>query len=408
MSTEEVEAKGKKFSSVKIVAVERQNLLKEVESRKSASRTSDQSLLRASILKNNTNTFEGRLIDTCYRSCGYAIGFSKPTRPHFVHKLSSAYAKTLVSMASSIFYMPFTCLLKVVLVSYLTDLIYMVLEFRSNIILQHYKMAMNSEKLDALFWQPYEDVNLPVSPSAVQPMKCLLFHNIQSKLSEMINDINLNLHAPRERFTPRRLASAYHQYQMWYSELPKMFQLQNTAMPHVIVLHMCYHHLFRPFMKLDLSDIGLYPRELLTYCATEISKLMNALRAMYGLRRTSLAVSSILLSASTVHLMNLPSQGAAVQLTQAMQDLDKIYGPTTVYDWVDRLYQIKNGLVIWGWALGNIFHNHDLRDIRRSALHRQREQAKKDNKPIAGIQKLYMMPKNGLPHYILFPHYLCE
>ncbi|KAG9856957.1 3-oxo-5-alpha-steroid 4-dehydrogenase, partial [Aureobasidium melanogenum] len=328
---------------------------------------------------------------------------------------------------------------------------------------------------------------------------------------------------PEERFTPRRLASAYHQYQMWYSELPKMFQLQNTAMPHVIVLHMCYHHLFRPFMKLDLSDIGLYPRELLTYCATEISKLMNALRAMYGLRRTSLAVSSILLSASTVHLMNLPSQGAAVQLTQAMQDLDKMsvnhryasccleainrlanqwgirlpeatanlapfpspkpdqampnmslfftqatlsnespeshvtppaqslrhdscsifepslaahnmpilptnsqsslgvasqhsmhstplasYGPTTVYDWVDRLYQIKNGLVIWGWALGNIFHNHDLRDIRRSALHRQREQAKKDNKPIAGIQKLYMMPKNGLPHYILFPHYLCE
>ncbi|KEQ57679.1 uncharacterized protein M437DRAFT_79547 [Aureobasidium melanogenum CBS 110374] len=188
--------------------------------------------------------------------------------------------------------------------------------------------AMNSEKLDALFWQPYEDVNLPVSPSAVQPMKCLLFHNIQSKLSEMINDINLNLHAPRERFTPRRLASAYHQYQMWYSELPKMFQLQNTAMPHVIVLHMYYHqcvlHLFRPFMKLDLSDIGLYPRELLTYCATEISKLMNALRAMYGLRRTSLAVSSILLSASTVHLMNLPSQGAAVQLTQAMQDLDKM------------------------------------------------------------------------------------
>jgi len=77
--------------------------------------------------------------------------------------------------------------------------------------------------------------------------------------------------------------------------------------------------LFRPFMKLDLSDIGLYPRELATYCATEISKLMNALRGMYGLRRTSLAVSSFVLSASTVHLMNLPSQGAAVQLTQAMR-----------------------------------------------------------------------------------------
>ena len=101
--------------------------------------------------------------------------------------------------------------------------------------------ALNSEKLDALFWQPYEDANLPVSPSAVQPMKCLLFHSHQSKLAELINDINLNLYAPRERFTPRRLASAYNQYQQWYSELPDMFQLQNTAMPHVIVLHMYYH-----------------------------------------------------------------------------------------------------------------------------------------------------------------------
>ncbi|CAD0017387.1 unnamed protein product [Aureobasidium pullulans] len=101
--------------------------------------------------------------------------------------------------------------------------------------------ALNSEKLDALFWQPYEDANLPVSPSAVQPMKCLLFHSHQSTLAELINDINLNLYAPRERFTPRRLASAYNQYQQWYSELPDMFQLQNTAMPHVIVLHMYYH-----------------------------------------------------------------------------------------------------------------------------------------------------------------------
>ncbi|KAK6000484.1 hypothetical protein QM012_003730 [Aureobasidium pullulans] len=85
------------------------------------------------------------------------------------------------------------------------------------------------------------------------------------------------------------------------------------------------------------------------------------------------------------------------------------YGPTTVYDWAGRLYWIEAGLVIWGWALlGNIFHDDDLREIRRSALRRQKEQAKKDNKPIEGVEKLYMMPKNGLFHYVLFPHYLCE
>lgn len=72
-------------------------------------------------------------------------------------------------------------------------------------------------------------------------MKCLLYISHHSKLSELINDINLNLYAPKERFTPRRLAAAYNEYQNWYNDLPEIFHLQNTAMPHVIVLHMFYH-----------------------------------------------------------------------------------------------------------------------------------------------------------------------
>ena len=85
------------------------------------------------------------------------------------------------------------------------------------------------------------------------------------------------------------------------------------------------------------------------------------------------------------------------------------YGPTTVYDWAGKLYYIEIGMVIWGWSLlGNMFHDDDLREIRRSVLRRQKELAAKENKPIEGVQKLYMMPKNGLFHFILYPHYLCE
>ncbi|KAF2722435.1 3-oxo-5-alpha-steroid 4-dehydrogenase [Polychaeton citri CBS 116435] len=85
------------------------------------------------------------------------------------------------------------------------------------------------------------------------------------------------------------------------------------------------------------------------------------------------------------------------------------YGPRTMSDWSGRLYEIEIGMVIWGWSfLGNIFHDDDLREIRRSVLRRQKEQAQKDNKPIEGVEKVYMVPKNGLFHYILFPHYLCE
>jgi 3-oxo-5-alpha-steroid 4-dehydrogenase 1 len=87
------------------------------------------------------------------------------------------------------------------------------------------------------------------------------------------------------------------------------------------------------------------------------------------------------------------------------------YGPTTVYDWAGRLYTIEIGLMLWGWSfMGNIFHDDDLREIRRAALRRQREANEKQKslgKP-PNVDKLYMMPKNGLFHYILFPHYLCE
>lgn len=80
--------------------------------------------------------------------------------------------------------------------------------------------------------------------------------------------------------------------------------------------------LFRPYIKLDLRAANLYPRDTCTFCANEISALMNALRAMYGLRRVSLAVTSLLLSASTIHLLNLPNEEAAAHLSQGLHDLE--------------------------------------------------------------------------------------
>ena len=79
--------------------------------------------------------------------------------------------------------------------------------------------------------------------------------------------------------------------------------------------------LFRPYIKLDLRGANLFPRDTCTYCANEISGLSNALRAMYGLRRVCLPVTGFLLSASTIHLLNLPSESSARHLSQAMHDL---------------------------------------------------------------------------------------
>ena len=48
---------------------------------------------------------------------------------------------------------------------------------------------------------------------------------------------------------------------------------------------------------------------------------MGALRAMYGLRRVCLPVTSFVRSACTIHLLNLPLESAASHLSQGLQDL---------------------------------------------------------------------------------------
>ncbi|KAK4496228.1 hypothetical protein PRZ48_012208 [Zasmidium cellare] len=183
-----------------------------------------------------------------------------------------------------------------------------------------------NSRSETVTWRPYEDINVSNSPSAEQPARAMLFKDQLSKLSELASDMVNTFYAPRERFTSRRLAATYAQYQSWYQNLPDAFRLENTSLPHVLVLHMYYYgcvlHLFRPYIKLDLRAANLYPRDTCTFCANEISALMNALRAMYGLRRVTLAVTSHLLSASTIHLLNLPSEEAAAHLSQGLHDLE--------------------------------------------------------------------------------------
>lgn len=85
------------------------------------------------------------------------------------------------------------------------------------------------------------------------------------------------------------------------------------------------------------------------------------------------------------------------------------YGPTTVHGWAGRLYIMEIGMVIWGWGLlANIFHDDDLREIRRAADRRQRREAEESGKPPEKVDKIYMLPKSGLFRYILYAHYFCE
>ena len=89
------------------------------------------------------------------------------------------------------------------------------------------------------------------------------------------------------------------------------------------------------------------------------------------------------------------------------------YGPTSAGDWAGHVYAMEIGMMIFGAGLlGNIYHDDELREIRRAAARNQRkkQQAIKGREKTSGqgIDKVYMMPQNGLFNFVLFPHYLCE
>lgn len=85
------------------------------------------------------------------------------------------------------------------------------------------------------------------------------------------------------------------------------------------------------------------------------------------------------------------------------------YGPVTKAEWHGHYAWIQIGLVIWtlGFA-SNIWHDDELREIRRAALRAQKREAEKTGEPIKGVEKVYQMPENGLFKIILFPHYFSE
>lgn len=113
---------------------------------------------------------------------------------------------------------------------------------------------MATERTETQTWRPYEDMNLALSPSAEQPGRSLHFVEQLSKLSELASEMVNTFYAPKERFTTRRLATAYTAYQEWHKILPDCFRLENTSLPYVIILHMYYYACVLQYVSLSRSD----------------------------------------------------------------------------------------------------------------------------------------------------------
>jgi 3-oxo-5-alpha-steroid 4-dehydrogenase 1 len=100
------------------------------------------------------------------------------------------------------------------------------------------------------------------------------------------------------------------------------------------------------------------------------------------------------------------------------------YGSTAREDWTthQRSYEASArlglGLLIWsaGFFL-TIFHDDELREIRRAAARNQgRRAAEAESSTGKGkaangrvnVDKIYLVPQNGMFKWILYPHYLFE
>ena len=87
------------------------------------------------------------------------------------------------------------------------------------------------------------------------------------------------------------------------------------------------------------------------------------------------------------------------------------YGPTTAEEWSGRIIYIQIGVVIFLLgAIGNIYHDDVLREIRRASAREQQQAAAaaQDAGKSVTTEKVYKVPQEGMFRYILFPHYLCE
>jgi 3-oxo-5-alpha-steroid 4-dehydrogenase 1 len=87
------------------------------------------------------------------------------------------------------------------------------------------------------------------------------------------------------------------------------------------------------------------------------------------------------------------------------------FGPTTPEAWIGKGARVEVGMMIFGIGLlGNMFHDDELREIRRAAARDQnrKEESQGGKDKGKGVEKVYRIPENGLFRVVLFPHYLCE
>ncbi|EKG14941.1 Transcription factor fungi [Macrophomina phaseolina MS6] len=163
-----------------------------------------------------------------------------------------------------------------------------------------------------------------------QPRKCTgttTFRQLIS-LSKIVNSTLQMFFAPSKTISGSLLLEEYNKYIQWFAKLPAAVASVENAPPHVISLHMYYHAavllLFRPFLKARFTKSDVSPLEVCRQSANNISNLFARHREQYGLDGIFTFQLHCLLTASTIHIIKLPSISATSHLAAACNNFQDL------------------------------------------------------------------------------------
>ncbi|KAF2435240.1 hypothetical protein EJ08DRAFT_581095 [Tothia fuscella] len=198
-----------------------------------------------------------------------------------------------------------------------------------------------SPEEDDMPWGPHGDKEEPLQPGA----RSTTFHEVAA-LSKIVNSTLLLFFAPQEVMRGSLLLEEFEKYKMWYARLPTIVSTTKDAPPHVISLHMYYHAavllLFRPFLKAKFTNNPLSPSEVCRSAAASISDLFSEHRKSFDTVGIYTFQLHCLLTACTIHIINVPAIASTAYLTKAC---DHFHDLAHWNEWATGSLTIIKGLV---------------------------------------------------------------
>lgn len=180
---------------------------------------------------------------------------------------------------------------------------------------------------ESSLWFPYTDEGAQSQRAAHQPSNVHSIYRSFSELSELIHDGLYTLYSPRDELRSQGLVEIYTKYLKWYGQLPDALRLGYNFTPAVLFSHLYYHFailsLFRPFIKLSLSNSKVSPHQICLQAADAITILLRSYDQLYTLARTPSLVPYIVFAALIIHLTAGQKDDAEnkARIRQGVEDL---------------------------------------------------------------------------------------